>query len=45
MPAAPEVVTRAKQPYVAIRARVSMAEVGGLGAASVWCMPDWAPAA
>lgn len=32
MPAGPEIVTRAEQPYVAIRARVSMAELGGLGA-------------
>src|ERR1700726_3349933 len=29
---APEIVTRAEQPYVAIRARVTMAELGGLGA-------------
>jgi effector-binding domain-containing protein len=27
----PEIVTRSEQPYVAIRARVSMAELGGLG--------------
>ena len=32
MSAAPEIVTRAEQPYVAIRARVTMAELGGLGA-------------
>jgi effector-binding domain-containing protein len=29
---APEIVTRAEQPYVAIRAHVTMAELGGLGA-------------
>jgi effector-binding domain-containing protein len=28
---APEIVTRAEQPYAAIRARVTMAELGGLG--------------
>jgi effector-binding domain-containing protein len=28
----PEIVTRAGQPYAAIRARVTMAELGGLGA-------------
>lgn len=28
----PEIVTRAGQPYAAIRARVKMAELGGLGA-------------
>ena len=32
MSATPEVVTRAEQPYVAVRARVSIAELGGLGA-------------
>jgi effector-binding domain-containing protein len=32
MPTAPEIETRAAQPYAAIRARVSMAEIGGLGA-------------
>lgn len=32
MSAAPEIVTRAEQPYVAIRARVTLAELGGLGA-------------
>src|SRR5215831_18890521 len=32
MQAAPEIVTRAGQPYVAARARVTMAELGGLGA-------------
>jgi effector-binding domain-containing protein len=32
MPAAPEIVSRAEQPYVAIRARVTMADLGGLGA-------------
>ena len=32
MSAAPEIVTRAEQPYAAIRARVTMAELGGLGA-------------
>jgi effector-binding domain-containing protein len=32
MSAAPEIVTRAEQPYVAIRAQVTMAELGGLGA-------------
>ncbi len=31
MSAAPEIVTRTEQPYVAIRARVTMAELGGLG--------------
>jgi effector-binding domain-containing protein len=31
MPAVPHIVTRAEQPYVAIRARVTMAELGGLG--------------
>lgn len=31
MSAAPEIVTRAEQPYVAIRARVTMAELRGLG--------------
>jgi hypothetical protein len=30
MSAAPEIVTRTEQPYVAIRARVPMAELGGL---------------
>jgi effector-binding domain-containing protein len=32
MSATPEIVTRAEQPYAAIRARVTMAELGGLGA-------------
>ena len=32
MSAAPEIVTRAEQPYVAIRTRVTMAELDGLGA-------------
>ncbi len=32
MPAGPRIETRAEQPYVAIRARVTMAELGGLGA-------------
>jgi hypothetical protein len=32
MPAAPEIVTRAEQPYVAIRTRVTMADLGGLAA-------------
>jgi effector-binding domain-containing protein len=32
MSAVPRIVTRAEQPYVAIRARVTMAELGGLGA-------------
>jgi effector-binding domain-containing protein len=32
MSAAPEIVTRAEQPYLAIRKRVTMAEVSGLGA-------------
>jgi hypothetical protein len=32
MSAAPEVVTRAEQPYVAIRTRVTMADLGGLAA-------------
>jgi hypothetical protein len=32
MSTAPEIATRAEQPYVAIRARVTMAEPGGLGA-------------
>lgn len=32
MSQAPEIVTRAEQPYVAIRARVRLAELGGLGA-------------
>ncbi len=32
MPAAPEIAARAEQPYVAIRTRVTMAELGGLGA-------------
>ena len=32
MSAAPEIVTRAEQPYAAIRARVTMAELGGLAA-------------
>ena len=32
MSTAPEIATRAEQPYVAIRARVTMAELGGLGA-------------
>lgn len=32
MPAAPEIATRAEQPYVAIRTRVTMAELPGLGA-------------
>jgi effector-binding domain-containing protein len=31
MPAVPHIVTRDEQPYVAIRARVTMAELGGLG--------------
>ena len=31
MSAVPEIVTRSEQPYVAVRARVSMAELGGLG--------------
>jgi effector-binding domain-containing protein len=31
MPAAPEIVTRAEQPYAAVRARVTMAELGALG--------------
>ena len=31
MSAAPEIMTRADQPYVAISARVTMAELGGLG--------------
>jgi effector-binding domain-containing protein len=31
MSEAPEIVTRPEQPYVAIRARVTMAELGGLG--------------
>jgi effector-binding domain-containing protein len=30
MSAAPEIVTRAEQPYVAIRARVAMTELGGV---------------
>jgi effector-binding domain-containing protein len=32
MPAAPQIETRAAQPYAAIRARVTMAELSGLGA-------------
>ena len=32
MAAAPEIVTRTDQPYVAVRARVTMAELSGLGA-------------
>jgi effector-binding domain-containing protein len=32
MPAAPEIVIRLEQPYVAIRTRVTMAELAGLGA-------------
>lgn len=32
MSVAPEIVTRAEQPYVAIRARVTMAELGSLAA-------------
>jgi effector-binding domain-containing protein len=32
MPAAPRIETRAGQPYAAIRARVTMAELSGLGA-------------
>ena len=32
MPAVPEIVTRAGQPYVAVRTRVTMAGLGGLGA-------------
>jgi effector-binding domain-containing protein len=32
MSATPEIVTRAEQPYMAIRARATMAELGGLGA-------------
>jgi effector-binding domain-containing protein len=32
MPTAPEIVTRAEQPYVAIRTRVTMSELDGLGA-------------
>jgi effector-binding domain-containing protein len=32
MSAGPEIVTRAEQPYMAIRARVTMADLGGLGA-------------
>jgi effector-binding domain-containing protein len=32
MSAAPEIVTRAAQPYAAVRARVTMAELSGLGA-------------
>lgn len=31
MSAVPEIATRAEQPYVAVRARVTMAELGGLG--------------
>jgi effector-binding domain-containing protein len=31
MPAVPTIVTRGEQPYMAIRARVTMAELGGLG--------------
>jgi hypothetical protein len=31
MPAVPTIVTRDEQPYMAIRARVTMAELGGLG--------------
>ena len=31
MTGAPEIETRAEQPYAAVRARVSMAELGGLG--------------
>ena len=31
MPAVPHIVTRGEQPYMAIRARVTMAELGGLG--------------
>jgi len=32
MSATPEIMTRAEQPYAAIKARVSMSELGGLGA-------------
>ena len=32
MSAVPDIVTRAEQPYVAIRTRVTMADLGGLGA-------------
>ncbi len=32
MPATPEIVSRAEQPYVAIRARVSMSQLGSVGA-------------
>jgi effector-binding domain-containing protein len=32
MPAEPQIVTRAQQPYVAIRERVTMLELAGLGA-------------
>jgi effector-binding domain-containing protein len=32
MSAAPEIVTRTEQPYVAIRARIAMSEIPGLGA-------------
>jgi effector-binding domain-containing protein len=32
MPTTPEIVTRAEQPYAAIKARVTMSELGGLGA-------------
>ena len=32
MPAMPEIVSRAEQPYAAIRARVTMSQLGGLGA-------------
>ncbi len=31
MPGTPEIVIRPEQPYVAIKARVTMAEIGGLG--------------
>jgi hypothetical protein len=31
MPAVPTIVTRGEQPYMAIRAQVTMAELGGLG--------------
>jgi effector-binding domain-containing protein len=32
MSAAPEIITRTEQPYAAVRAQVTMAELGGLGA-------------
>jgi effector-binding domain-containing protein len=32
MPATPEIVNRTEQPYVAIRAQVTMSQLGGLGA-------------